>query len=234
MKLRKILAAALLLSLLTGLAAAQSKGGSKNLAPGFESLPRGAALVVMQPDIELFSVSAGGIHEPKADWTAMALKHVQSGIEKKAHELGLTPSVLAEGDADELAEVNNLHGAVARAIAFHHMGQFALPTKEGKLDWSLAEAVSPLREKTQADYALFVWMRDSYASGERVATMIVLAILGVGVPGGMQVGYASLVDLKTGQIVWFNQLVRVSGDLREEKPAEETVNALLSNFPAAK
>ena len=234
MKARKIFAAFLLLSLLTGLAAAQSKTPSKNLAPGFESLPKGATLVLMQPDIELFLISAGGVHEPKADWTALALQHVQAGIEKKTQELGLGARLFSEEDADELAEVNNLHGAVARSISFHHLGHFALPTKEGKLDWSLAEAVAPLREKTQSDYALFIWMRDSYASGERVAAMIALAILGVGVPGGMQIGYASLVDLRSGQIVWFNQLTRLSGDLRKAKTAEETISALLANFPTAK
>jgi hypothetical protein len=64
--------------------------------------------------------------------------------------------------------------------------------------------------------------------------MVALAILGVGITGGIQIGYASLVDLKSGRVVWFNNLVRMSGDLREPKPAQETVEALLSGFPAAR
>ena len=38
-------------------------------------------------------------------------------------------------------------------------GLLALATKGEKLDWSLGDAVQPLREKTGADYALFTWMR---------------------------------------------------------------------------
>jgi hypothetical protein len=80
---------------------------------------------------------------------------------------------------------------------------------------------------------LFTWMRDSYASGERKAMMVGLALLGVGLSGGVQVGYATLVDLETGQVLWFNQLVSASGDVREEKPAADAVNSLLTGFPGA-
>jgi hypothetical protein len=48
----------------------------------------------------------------------------------------------------------------------------------------------------------------------------------------MQTGYASLVDLRSGQVMWFNRLLRGNGDLRELEPAMETLNALLTDFPA--
>jgi hypothetical protein len=63
--------------------------------------------------------------------------------------------------------------------------------------------------------------------------MIGMALLGIGMPGGIQVGYASLVDLETGQVVWFNRLARGTGDLREPDSAAETVEALLTDFPVA-
>ena len=207
---------------------------SKNLAPGFTSLPKGAKVAVMPADIELFSISGGGVLEPKADWTEAANRHFKAALVQKKQTLGLATVELAEKDADELAEVNTLHAAVARAIDLHHFGPLSLPTKDGKLDWSLAEAVAPVKKATGADYALFSWVRDSYASAERKAAMIGLALLGVGIPGGAQVGYASLVDLSTGQVVWFNRLMRQSGDLREAGPAAETVEALLNAFPSAK
>ena len=106
--------------------------------------------------------------------------------------------------------------------------------EEEKLPPALGEPVRAVKEKTGADYAFFTWIRDSYASGERVAMMIALALLGIGVGGGAQIGYASLVDLNSGQILWFNQLVRPHGDLREADKAAETLNALLTNFPATK
>jgi len=56
-------------------------------------------------------------------------------------------------------------------------------------------------------------------------------VSGVILTGGVQVGYASLVDLETGQVVWFNRLARAQGDLREPQPARESMDALLQGFP---
>jgi hypothetical protein len=209
---------------------------SKNLAPSFTTRPIDSKLVIVPADIELFSLSAGGVQEPKADWTEAATKHFAAGLKTKSNLLGNNVTTVKETDLDDLAELSALHGSVATSVFVYHMlgGAGGLPTKDGKLLWSLGDAVKPLREKTGADYALFTWVRDSYASAERKATIVVMAVLGVGIAGGAQIGYASLVDLKTGQIVWFNNLARGFGDLREEKPALETVEALLRSFPAPK
>jgi hypothetical protein len=207
---------------------------SKNLAPGFTRLPDTTKVVVMPADVELFSISAGGVQEPRADWTEQAQKHLQQELLNQRSRLARQVSPLKTELHDPMAELNGLHGAVAQSIFLHHIqGISKLPTKNGELRWSLGEAVKDLREQTQADYALFVWIRDSYASAERKAAMIAMALLGVGLSGGAQVGYASLVNLKDGQVVWFNALTRASGDLREAKAAEETVEALLKNFPRA-
>jgi hypothetical protein len=218
---------------LAGTASAQSK----NLAPGFSALAQGSKVAIMPTDIELFSISAGGVLEPKADWTEAAARHFKNAlIEKKKKALRLDVVEVSEKDADEFADINALHGAIARAISMHHFGPgfLNLPTKDGKLDWSLGEATRAIKKATGADYALFTWVRDSYASGERIATMIALAVLGVGVGGGTQTGYASLVELETGRVLWFNQLLRPSGDLREAEKAAETIDTLLGSFPAPK
>lgn len=210
----------------------------RNVAPNFSALAPNARIVLMPTDIELFEVSAGGILEPKAEWTESAIRHFKSALTEKKKSLGVVSVELGERDVDDVAEVNALHAAVARAIAMHHFGPgfFRLPTKESRLDWSMGEAaVRGIKEKTGADYALFTWMRDSYASGERIAATILLALVGIGIaPGGMQVGYASLVDLNTGQVLWFNRLMRGTGDLREADKARETLEALLVQFPGSK
>ena len=110
--------------------------------------------------------------EPKADWTEAASRHFKNAlIEKKKNALKLEVVEVSETDADEFADINALHGAIARAISMHHFGPgfLNLPTKDGKLDWSLGEATRTIKKATGADYALFTWVRDSYASGERIA-----------------------------------------------------------------
>ena len=207
---------------------------SRNLAPGFTRLAAGDKVVIMPVDVELFSLSAGGVAEPRADWTVSAQKHLDAALRKRMAGIKLDAAAMDEKGADEFAEQVSLHAAVAQAVALHHglAGNWALPTKAGKLDWTFEDAMRPLRAKTGARYGLFLWVRDSYASAERKVAMVALALLGIGVGGGAQVGYASLVDLETGRLVWFNRLARGSGDLREEATADETAEALLSEFPS--
>lgn len=209
---------------------------SKNLAPGFAALPADAKIILMPVDVELYSLSAGGVAEPKADWTSSALGHMKTAMSIKTSKLGLNSSNMDEAAADDFAEQVGLHAAVARSIALHHSlgGAWSLPTKEGRLDWSFGDSMKGLQAKTGARYGLFVWVRDSYASAERKAAMVAMALLGVGLSGGSQVGYASLVDLETGNVLWFNRLARASGDLREGPAAVETIDALLAGFPAAR
>lgn len=208
---------------------------SRNLAPGFSGLPKAAKLVVMPVDVELYSLSAGGVPEPKADWTASAQSHMKAELLKRSQDLGLTAQLMDDKAADEFAEPMALHAAVARSIALHHAtgGAWSLPTKGGKLDWSFDDAMRDLRARSGADYGLFIWVRDSYASAERKLAMVGLALLGVGITGGIQVGYASLVDLDSGRVLWFNQLARGTGDLREAKEAAESIDVLLNGFPKA-
>ena len=46
-----------------------------------------------------------------------------------------------------------------------------------------------------------------------------LLLLGGDIGGGRQIGVTTLVDLRTGQVVWFNYLARQTGDLRDEAGA---------------
>lgn len=231
---RLLMAAALAIGVAATATQAEAQGTpSRNLAPGFTQLARADKVVVMPVDVELFSLSAGGVAEPKADWTAAAHGHMKAALGEKAAKLGLAATAMDEAAADEFGELVSLHAAVARSIALHHGmgGGWALPTKAGKLDWSFGDVMQPLASKTGARYGLFIWVRDSYASAERKAAMVALALFGIGITGGAQVGYASLVDLQTGQVVWFNRLVRATGDLREAAPAAESMDALLTDFP---
>jgi hypothetical protein len=222
--------------LLLALGATAAGAQSRNLAPGFEGLPAGAKAVLMPVDVELFSLSAGGVPEPRADWTADAQSHMNEALRQALARSGLDVTTLADKDSDDFAEQVGLHAAVARSINLHHSlgAAYALPSKGGRLDWSFDTAMQPLQRKTGARYGLFVWVRDSYASAERKVALVALALFGLVGGGGVQTGYASLVDLETGQVLWFNRLLRGSGDLREAGAAAESMNALLAGFPAAK
>jgi hypothetical protein len=216
--------------------AGTAQAQSKAIAPGFAGLAKADTVLVLPVDVELFSLSAGGLAEPKADWTAAAKEHMKTALAARIKALGIEWKDASEATADEFAEQVGLHAAVASSISLHHAagGVWSLPTKAGALNWTFGDAMQPLAARTGARYGLFIWVRDSYASAERKAAMVLLAIAGIGITGGIQVGYASLVDLQTGQVVWFNRLARGTGDLREAGSARESIDALLAGFPAVR
>jgi len=194
-------------------------------------------IVLMAPDVELGELSAGGVTEPKPDWTQLAHANMAVALRAAAgaRHLSLADFKPDAGGA-ELSERNEqlvkLHRAVGRAILQHqYMPVAALPTKQGRFDWSLGPESGSIRTTQGADYALFIYVRDTYTSAGRAALIVAAALFGVGVQGGVQLGFASLVDLRSGDIVWFNRLARAAGDLRTPEGATETVNLLLSNFP---
>jgi hypothetical protein len=62
--------------------------------------------------------------------------------------------------------------------------------------------------------------------------MIGLAALGVGVPLGGQYAYASLVDLRTGNVIWFNTVIAAPGqDMRDPEGAQSLVGVLMRGAP---
>ena len=91
--------------------------------------------------------------------------------------------------------------------------------------------MAELRKATGADYALFTYVRDSYTSGGRTAMRVIgLLLLGGDIGGGLQIGVASLVDLRTGQVVWYNLLLDQTGDLRDHAGARETADDMLKGI----
>lgn len=194
--------------------------------------------VLMMPvDIEISELGLG-VREPRADWTRTAEVHISSAL--KDQMLNRNVELIETGDAisledrdDQVVQLIKLHEAVASSIVLSTRAPDLLPNKRNSFDWTLGQSATALKEDYDADYALFTFVRDAHSSAERVMAGVVTALLfGVAPQGGQQIGYASLVDLETGQIVWFNSLVRGTGDLREPQPANEAMQLLLTDFPS--
>jgi hypothetical protein len=56
---------------------------------------------------------------------------------------------------------------------------------------------------------------------------------GVAVQSGEHVGYAGLVDLKTGDLLWLNADAAMGGDVRELEGSQKRVSQLLEDFPGS-
>lgn len=196
--------------------------------------PPGSKILIVQPDVELSLLTASGMLEPRADWTKTSREHLASelagAMTGREHQIKtLDPTTALEGRPGQILR---LHEAVGASIMGYGYG-VALPTKGKTFDWTLGEGAQVLGEAYDADYALFTYGRGSYSSGGRKAAFILAAAAGVSIPMGSQVAFASLVDLKTGKVVWFNTAVTPSGgdDLRQAAGAASLTRALLKDIP---
>jgi hypothetical protein len=211
------------------------------------------SLIVMRPDVQVGSVTAGGLVEPRAEWTEQARGHLLQALREQQSGRG-GRTLVAETresvpgvDPKTVAELERLHNAVGNSIALHKYLGAELPTKRRQgIDWTLGEDAVKLGRATKMDYALFLYAQDSIASTGRVALQV-LGIAGCFVGfcapqgGGGQTAYASLVDLKTGDVVWFNVLQTGSqlpglafGDIRTPEGSAQMVDRLLGRMRAGR
>lgn len=212
-------------------------------------------IVVFRPDVHVGSLKVGGMDEPNAEWTEAARVNIQQQLQAQAGNLNANVSFVDElegENAELLTEYRALFEAVSGAVFLHVTQGDTLKTKEvsrpyefnGKtkmrtfptLDWTLGEGASQLKEATGADYAMFVFTHDAYGDAGRKAAQAV-GMLGcligacVIVQAGVHIGYAGLVNLETGDIVWFNTDLSMGGDPRELDGAEKRVRQLMEGFP---
>jgi len=210
-------------------------------------------LLIMRPDVVVNSLTTGGMSEPRADWTEQARGNIIKSLGNEQSGRGGKVLVLARRNelpnvsAEEIADLERLHYAVGNSIALHKYSGASLPTKHGKgLEYTLGEDAVSLGRRTGYDYALFLYAQDNIASSGRTALQVLGVagcIIGFCAPSGgsNQFAYASLVDLRTGEVVWFNVLQTGSqlpgvkfGDIRTQPGADQMVERLLGRMKAGK
>ena len=205
--------------------------------------PTGAyKLVVMRPDINASLLTAGGGLEPREDWSEQASRLVLAELKAQQASRGAVVQVVtfdegqSVGDPQLVAKLDRLHEAVGRSIQLHkYTPGLALPTKANSFDWTLGQLAVDYGKSSEQDYALFLFADASFSSGGRMALQAV-SILGcaVGVcylpPGGQQIAFVSLVDLKSGRVVWYNHVLSTIGDIRTQEGAQKLVENLFKDM----
>ena len=206
-------------------------------------------LLVMRPDVTVNVITTGGLSEPRADWTEQARQHIINAVRTQQAGRGGKVQVLARRSElpgipeEQVADLERLHYAVGQSIALHKYSGAALPTKRGKgLEYTLGQDAVALGRRTGFDYALFLHAQDNLASTGRTALQVIGiagCVIGFCAPSGgsNQFAWASLVDLRTGEVVWFNVVQTGSqlpglkfGDIRTQEGAAQMVERLLGRM----
>ncbi len=224
------LAAAIMLVSALSVAEAQPRRRTERAEP----LPANSRVLVMQPDVQLSLLTAAGLPEPREDWSVSGRDNLAQSLAALVQREQHAPSALDPATAMEgrIGQIIRLHDAVGGAILAERMGLLRLPTRRRDApQWTLGEGVQELSTAYNADYALFVVARGSYASGARAAAAIIGLAAGFYIPMGGQQVFASLVDLRTGNVVWFGFANAGGADMREAEGATELVTRLMSGGP---
>lgn len=217
-------------------AAAQEKSATK---PGFSLPPDSVRIVLMRPSVKVGAQSAGGMFTPNADWTAQARENLGRAIAEAQGKLGNAVVSYEEpaGGAQGATEYQALFTAVANSVmTYQFFPGNRLPTKKrkGQFEWGLGPEIGKVPGLQGADYALFVTTEDEFGStGRKVAQAVALLAVGVYIRSGLHNGYAGLVDLKTGELVWLNADAKMSGDVRTPEGAAVRTSQLFKGFPGS-
>jgi hypothetical protein len=218
-------------------ASAQEKAAVR---PGFsQEALRGQKILLFRPSVWVGSQSTAGLPEPNADWTASARALLEADLAKRQadfdDELIAEPELAAE-DARLLAEHRALFTSVANSVmVYQFFAGNRLPTrKRHPFVWTLGDGMRSLAEATGARYGLFVRVDDQYGSLGRKMFQLLVASVGVGIRSGAHIGYAGLVDLRSGDLVWLYADGEMGGDVRTEDGVHKRVDQLLKGFPAFK
>lgn len=201
----------------------------------------GARIVLVEPQIQLYELKASGMPEPRADWSREAQRRLPEVFGEMLRQKNaiLLPDYRPPKEMPpehQIRQVLALNRAVMSTIFLHSYLHVPLPTRgvsrKKPLSWTLGPGAAAIRQATGADYMLYVQVQDTYASSGRVAMMLLGLALQVAIlNGGQQAGIATLVDLRTGDVVWFNVLVDQLGDLRDPEGARNTARNLLKGLP---
>jgi hypothetical protein len=215
-------------------ASAQEKAAVR---PGFvmpaNPKPR---ILVFRPDVQVGAQSAGGVVSPNAEWTRDARKQLSDAL-VAAKPAGASDVVfMPELDGDDavlLAEYRALFKTVALTVLQHRLFKGnRLPTKKTGFEYTLGPGVSKLGAIGSGDYGLFIYTNDAFGStGRKLLQLFAAGVAGVGVSSGVHTGYAGLVDLRTGELVWINADFQMGGDVRDATGATKRVGQLLEDLP---
>ncbi len=195
---------------------------------------RPITILVFRPDVQVGSMSMGGVEEANAEWTATARTNLANALRNNqsdhAHKLVFLDD--QNGSSGKLiADYQALFRAVSQAIVTHKFAGSRLPTKKDKFDWTLGPGAAELGKIDNANYALLLYSHDAYGTTGRKIMQILLAGGGIGIAAGMHVGYSALVDLNNGNIVWFGLDPMSGGDPRNVDGATKRIRTLLKSMP---
>jgi hypothetical protein len=198
---------------------------------------------VVSPGIKMYKLTAGGVDEYVDEWSVQTKETILKLIKEKLHALARSEVVYMdeknfnESQKDLVKEQNGMFFSVAASIIDHtYLPQSRFPHKLKNFDYTMGEEIGGLSSLVNADTLLFCSGRNYIWTSGRVALSIFSALVSgvsgvyVVIPAGPEWIVLSLVDAKTGEVIWFNYKP-MPGDMRNADVDKKIVDDLFKDFP---
>ncbi len=241
----KCVTSAMLLTLALGVLLSGCAKNIRTIPDLAERVRKIKIVALARPDVKIYEVSAGGLHELRVEWSEKGRENVAKAVLDRFRGSPVEIRLL-EPDSDteqELNEVLALFEAVSQSIILHTYSEQnnpnVFPDKVKNFEYSVGSLETLLR-KSGADALLLLTGVDEVATGGKKALNVLGVVTGiaVGAVTGVPIvprmeGTAMRVALadKSGAIVWYNINGSVTTDLLDPDSSGDFVSDTLSHFP---
>jgi len=227
--------------ILTGCATPQKASLHEALSSrGEQGMPH--KILLLPVDVRVHEISAGGVVEKVDEWTLTANANATKSLRKiagsgKAFELKEPPDFTGE-DKAVLEEHLALYVHVAGSADLARSSNFEVWRERAKkFDYTLGPGLSRIAEHADADAAIIIVGSDYVSSSGRKATMalgfLAAAFTGVAIvpAGGTAFISVGVVDLKSGDLLWFSTDRSANRDLRDDGQMQAVLEQLFASYP---
>jgi hypothetical protein len=226
------------------LEAAPAAGTGAPTELGATAAPGAKRIVVLPVEFTVYEKSVSGI-EAVPGWSETAQFALGDAAAKMLQldnrfEIVAMPTV--EGETEQLLREHvELFKIIADNVtSLLQYGGKAWAEKKTNFDYTLGDGLAFLADSAQADYALIVAGAQVKQTGGSVFLQFLAAAGGVVMPGGGTFIVIGVVNLRTGDLAWFNwkvggEVFGITGsDVRDPATAQAVVSKMFAEYPNSK
>jgi hypothetical protein len=209
-------------------------------ATAVKAMPR--RILLIPAEVRLHEISAGGVVEPVEAWTKAASESAASYVRKLAatkmpFELVESPSLEA-GEKQALEQHIALYDSVAGSAYFARTSHIEVWRERSKtFDYTLGPGLKDLADHTGLDAAMIISGSDYISSAGRRAAMVMGVLLAAAVgavvvpQGGISFISVGVIDLRSGDLLWFGTDRSGGTDFRNEQDLHRMLDGLFQTYP---
>jgi len=205
-----------------------------------QQLPK--KILLLPIEIRVHEISAGGVVEKVDDWSKQASTNARQYIRTLAASRDVftiveTPALNAQ-DRAQLEQHVALYEVVAGSADLALASPISAWRERAKdFDYTLGPGLKPLAEHSGIDAAMILTGTDYISSAGRKAAMAMGVLLGalaggIFIPqGGTSFVSVGVVDMRTGNLLWFASDQSATTDLRNEQDVQRILEQMFQTYP---